>query len=90
MYKDIFTSICILVTGLEVDQGLFQSHVDPNDKCLCFVRIIDDIEKNIDHPKAWRYIDMTDSLVDRDAQQQLTSLRDGKINEKLANENVHR
>ena len=73
-----------------MDQGLFQSRVDPNDKCLCFVRIIDDIEKNIDHPKAWRYIDMTDSLVDHDAQQQLASLRDGKINEKLANENVHR
>ena len=80
----------VSVTELEVDQGLFQSPVDPNDKCLCFVRIISDIEKNIDHPKAWRYIDMTDFLIDHDAQEQLASLRDAKVREKLASENVHR
>ena len=36
------------------------------------------------------YIDMTDSLIDHDAQDQLSSLRDAKIQEKLASENVHR
>ena len=81
---------CIPVTELEVDQGLFQSPSDPNDKCLCFVRIIDDMENNINHPKAWRYIDMAGSLVDHQAQQQLAALRDEKINGKLANANVHR
>ncbi len=79
-----------LVTELEVEQGLFQSSGDPNDKCLCFVRIIDDINKNTDHPKAWRYTDMTDSLVDQEAQKQLTELRDKMIQQKLSKDNFHR
>ena len=33
---------------------------------------------------------MTDSLIDHDAQEQLASLRDAKVREKLASENVHR
>ncbi len=78
------------VTEMEIEQGLFHSPLNANDRCLCFVRIIDDIEKNIDHPKAWRYIDMTESLVDRDAQEQLAQLRDAKISEALAGENLHR
>ena len=80
----------ITVTELEVEEGIFRSASDPNDKCLCFVRIIEDIDDHLTHPKAWRFIDMMSDDVDNDSQKQLTTLRDDKLKEKLIQDNVFR
>ena len=56
-------------------------------RCLVIRRTIKDI--NIDHQKAWRFIDKSDDhTLDKEAQDLLTKLRDKVIPESLPKENI--
>ena len=59
------------------------------DRCLAFIRHVNNI--NLQHPKAWRFIDMTaDGQLDTEAKQLMTSLREETIRELLPAENIFR
>ncbi|KAK3582783.1 hypothetical protein CHS0354_035720 [Potamilus streckersoni] len=82
--KDVKHKYFMSVTEDEIFNGILNFPGDPTEHCLCFVRIIEDLEKNLHHPKAWRFIDMIqENKVDEESQQILSSLRDEKINQKL-------
>ena len=64
---------------------------DVNQHCLCFVRIIQNMEEHLSHPLAWRFIDLTDTnSLDNDAQERLSNLRDNKVIGALNRLNVSR
>ena len=55
---------------------------------LCFVRRIIDLEHHLDHPLAWKFIDMIGSQTDTDAQRLLVQLRDKTLPQKLGKANI--
>ena len=62
-----------------------------NDHCLCIVRLIEDMNSNLTHRLAWRFIDQTnEGEVDKDAQERLGNLRDLKVISILNRLNVAR
>ncbi|KAL3862495.1 hypothetical protein ACJMK2_008455 [Sinanodonta woodiana] len=82
--KDVKHKYFMSVTEDEIFNGILNFPGDPTEHCLCFVRIIEDLEQNLNHPKAWRFIDMVqENKVDEESQQILSTLRDEKIIQKL-------
>ena len=76
------------VTEDEIVEGIAQND-RRKDRCLAFIRHINNI--NLQHPKAWRFIDMTaDKQLDTEAQQLMTSLREETIPQLLPAENIFR
>ncbi|KAK3105389.1 hypothetical protein FSP39_024054, partial [Pinctada imbricata] len=71
------------VTEEEILHGILQAPGSAPDHCLCFVRMIDDIEEHLDHRLAWRFIDKDGDKVDTEAQKILQSLREEKVPYKL-------
>lgn len=78
------------MTELEVYEGLLKSKTDPSLSCVCFIRIIDDIDKYLDHQMAPRYIDIMEQKVDTLAQLKLTKLRDEEVAKTLTDKNIFR
>ncbi|XP_061189796.1 NACHT and WD repeat domain-containing protein 2-like [Saccostrea echinata] len=78
------------VTEEEIEQGILKSPGNPVDHCLCFVRIIEDIDKNLGHSKAWRYIDMTGSTINQEAQKLLNQLREDKLPKVVSKDKIQR
>ena len=80
--------ICYSVTEDEIVEGITLNE-RRRDRCLAFIRHINNI--NLQHPKAWRFIDMTaDKQLDTEAQQLMTSLREETIPQLLPAENILR
>ena len=78
----------IAVTEDEIAEGIALND-KRKDRCLAFIRHINNI--NLQHPKAWRFIDMTaDKQLDTEAQQLMTSLREETIPQLLPAENIFR
>lgn len=48
------------------------------DGCVCFIRQIEDLEDHLDHSedRVWRYIDISDNIIDIDAKNSLSALKD--------------
>ncbi|KAK3582782.1 hypothetical protein CHS0354_035720 [Potamilus streckersoni] len=87
--EDVMHKYFMSVTEDEIFHGILNFPGDPTEHCLCFVRIIEDLEKNLHHQKAWRFIDMIqENKVDEESQQILSSLRDEKIIHKLEDFNI--
>ena len=87
----LFHLINFLVTEEEIRSGLLKQAEGANDHCLCFIRIINDLDTNLDHPKAWRYVDMGEGgRLDEDAKRHLEKLRDSLVVSKLERKNVYR
>ncbi len=64
---------------------------DPTKHCLAFVRLIQDLEDNLDHPMAWRFIDLDQNgRIDSEVQHRLDQLRDEKLLTFLKSMNLHR
>ena len=61
-----------VVTEEEVLKGLLIDP-DPDDHCLCFIRELTDI--NLNHSKAWRFIDQSDNGEVRDHLQFLVFIK---------------
>ena len=83
----------VTVTEAEIYNGILKLYGDVMDHCLCFVRIIQDIDDHLDHSKAPRFIDMlssNDKRVDVEAQVILSQLRDEKLTRRLQNINLQR
>lgn len=79
------------VTEEEIIHGIFNHDSKTSEECLCFVRIIEDIDNHLNHPKAWRFIDMIEGqTVDSEAQNILKRLRDQSIVEKMNFSNIER
>ena len=77
-----------IVTQEEILEGI-SSNRRRQDRCLAFIRHINNI--NLQHPKAWRFIDMTaDKQLDTETQQLMTSLREETIPQLLPAENIFR
>lgn len=77
------------VTEEEVLQGILKTAAKPRNHCLCFIRIIDDIKRHLNHNKAWRFIDMVNQeKIDEEAQEILTNLRDNQVLDKMENSNI--
>ena len=80
--------VLIAVTEDEIVEGIALNE-KRQDRCLAFIRHINNI--NLQHPKAWRFIDMTaDKQLDTEAQQLMTSLREETIPQLLPAENIFR
>ncbi|KAL3862492.1 hypothetical protein ACJMK2_008453 [Sinanodonta woodiana] len=87
--EDVMHKYFMSVTEDEIFHGILNFPGDPTEHCLCFVRIIEDLEQNLHHQKAWRFIDMVQqNKVDEESQQILSSLRDEKIIRKLEDFNI--
>ena len=78
------------VTEYEVLIGLDNHFGDPNKHCLSHIRVIGDITDHLSHQVAWRFIDMSGSDIDTEAQNHLINLRDVEIKQKLADDNIRR
>ncbi|KAJ8320337.1 hypothetical protein KUTeg_001924 [Tegillarca granosa] len=71
------------VTEEEIVNGILRAPGQVSDTCVCIVRIIEDIENNLDHQKVARFIDLVNGKVDSEAQKILSDLRDEKIKKRL-------
>ena len=86
----------ILVTQEEIELGLFQNSQEINKRCLCFIRNIQDLDQNVYHHRALKFIDLlpaengSPAEVDVDAQDRLKLLRENIIPQKLNKENIVR
>ena len=75
------------MTHEEVDRGILQS-ANPNAHCLCFSREIRNI--NLQHKKAWRFIDIDeDGNIEESAQRTLTDLKEQSVPSALSKNNIH-
>lgn len=71
------------MTEEEILNGILRAPGKVSDSCICIVRIIEDIENNLDHNNVSRFIDVVDGKVDSEAQTILSELRDEKIKKRL-------
>jgi hypothetical protein len=78
------------VTEEEIQQGILKSPGNPAEHCLCFVRIIEDIYNNLGHSKAWRYIDMSGSTINQEAQGLLDKLREDRLPQFISKDKIQR
>ncbi|XP_064609072.1 NACHT and WD repeat domain-containing protein 2-like [Liolophura sinensis] len=78
----------ISVTENEIQHGLLQYDGDKAQKCLCFMRNIQDISDNLQHTKSAKFIDMNSTEVDEEATKMLKVLKDEKIPGVLPAENI--
>lgn len=78
------------MTEEEVIHGILKSDTDPSRSCLCFIRIIEDLDNNLSDNIAWRFIDMKNSVIDTEAQQLLQALRDEKVAKTVKEKNIHK
>ncbi|OWF43078.1 NACHT and WD repeat domain-containing protein 2-like [Mizuhopecten yessoensis] len=77
------------VTEEEVLQGILKTAGKPKNHCLCFIRIIDDLQFHLRHNKASRFIDMVNQeKVDEEAQEILSNLRDETVFSKMESSNI--
>ena len=76
------------MTQEEIHEGISLNQ-RRSESSLAFIRHVNNI--NLQHPKAWRFIDMTaDGQLDTEAKQLMTSLREETIPELLPAENIFR
>lgn len=86
--------ILLTVTHEEIEAGLLLEEENPNMKCLCFIRNIEDLYSNINHHRAAKFIDLLPAEngdpaeIDTEAQERLETLRDNDIPKKLNKENI--
>lgn len=68
------------VTEYEIERGLLEAE-KPDEEVLCFVREITDLEKNLHHKRALKFLDSVKngSEIDAEAQELLRVLKDVKI-----------
>jgi hypothetical protein len=77
------------VTEQEIQRGVFTTKGNVDAQCLCYVRIIEDINENLSHSLAWRFIDLIDNEnIDGEAQAYLRNLRDDKVRNALHASNI--
>ena len=97
-YRKKLCILVFLVTEGEVEMGIFQAPGDPNDHCICFVRIIDDLVDHLTDSLTSRYLDLKQparddndrDCLDEEAQTQLATLRDQRVGKILNKDNVHK
>lgn len=74
-----------IVTEEEIYRGLMDDP-DPGSHCLAFIRNITDVD--LQHKKAWRFVDQnSDGSTNTDAQQRKSSLHK-MVNDNLPQQNV--
>ena len=74
------------MTDEEIERGII-GYTGHQNRTLCFIREIEDI--NLNHPKAWRFIDQhNDGTIDQEAQEHLQQLKD-KLSQKMEPQNMH-
>lgn len=81
MFKKLSHSVSsVSVTEYEIEKGMLRSS-NPNQSSLCFTRHITNLEENLHHRHAPKFIDLVPgtTCIDKDAQQMLSLLLKDKI-----------
>ncbi len=76
------------MTHEEVMNGILDAQGIKDDHCVCFVRILENIEDHTDSKITRRYLDVNGKEVDTEAQEWLNKLRDKDVPAQLGKANI--